>query len=83
MAYSFTVTALDAYGNVATGYRGTVHFSSSDPRAKLHGNYTFSQADAGVHVFHVTFQTTGTQTVTVSDTADPSLKGTSTGVKVV
>jgi hypothetical protein len=27
---SVTVTALDAYGNIATGYTGTVHFTSSD-----------------------------------------------------
>ena len=30
-----TVTAYDSYNNVATGYVGTVHFSSSDPRASL------------------------------------------------
>ena len=29
---TFTVTAYDAYGNVATGYTGTVHFTSSDAR---------------------------------------------------
>ncbi|MDW3553582.1 hypothetical protein NQ331_25700, partial [Escherichia coli] len=27
---SVTVTALDAFGNVATSYSGTVHFTSSD-----------------------------------------------------
>jgi RNA polymerase sigma-70 factor (ECF subfamily) len=30
-SFSFTVTALDAYGNVDTDYTGTVHFTSSDP----------------------------------------------------
>jgi hypothetical protein len=30
VAFSFTVTALDPYGNIATGYRGTVHFTKSD-----------------------------------------------------
>src|SRR5205823_3549799 len=29
--FNFTVTALDGNGNVATGYTGTVHFTSSDP----------------------------------------------------
>jgi hypothetical protein len=29
----FTVTAYDTYGNVATGYRGTVLFSSNDSQA--------------------------------------------------
>ena len=32
---TFTVTAYDAYGNVATGYTGTVQFTSSDSQAVL------------------------------------------------
>jgi len=44
-AGTFTVTAMDAYGNIATGYAGTVHFSSSDPLAKLPADYTFTAAD--------------------------------------
>ena len=32
-AHNVTVTAYDAYGNVATGYTGTVHFTSSDPQS--------------------------------------------------
>src|SRR5262249_10646130 len=35
LAGTFTVTAVDPYGNVATDYSGTVHFPSSDPRAVL------------------------------------------------
>ena len=31
-AFNFTVTAQDAFGNTATGYSGTVHFTSSDAR---------------------------------------------------
>src|SRR5439155_144577 len=34
-AHSFNVTALDPYENIATGYRGTVTFSSSDTHAML------------------------------------------------
>ena len=30
VAFNFTVTALDALGNTATGYSGTVHFTSTD-----------------------------------------------------
>jgi len=30
-----TVTAFDQYGNIATGYTGTVHFGSSDGQAVL------------------------------------------------
>jgi hypothetical protein len=74
-AFSVTVTAKDAYGNVATGYRGTVHFSSSDPQALLPADYLFSAADGGAHTFSVTFRTQGAQTVTAADTANGSLTG--------
>jgi hypothetical protein len=46
-----TVRALDQYGNVATGYLGTVHVASSDGAAVLPADYTFTAADAGVHKF--------------------------------
>jgi uncharacterized repeat protein (TIGR03803 family) len=51
VAFSITVTVLDAYGNVATGYTGTVHFSSSDTMASLPANYTFQPSDYGAHTF--------------------------------
>ena len=50
-AANFTVTAYDHFGNVATGYTGTVRFTSSDPHAVLPANYTFKSADAGIHTF--------------------------------
>ena len=50
-AFSVTLTVEDAYGNVVTGYVGTVHFSSSDSTATLPANYTFTAADAGVYTF--------------------------------
>jgi len=62
-----TVTAQDNFGNVATGYTGTVTFGSSDPAAGLPGNYTFSANNAGIHTFTVTFNTAGLQTFTVND----------------
>ena len=54
---TFVVTAYDPYGNVATGYTGTVHFTSSDPLAVLPANYTFTSTDAGQHIFSATFKT--------------------------
>ena len=60
MAHSVTVTAQDAFGNVATGYTGTVHFTSSDGQAVLPADYTFTAGDAGVHTFAVTLKTAGT-----------------------
>ena len=75
VAFSVTVTALDAYGNIATGYLGTIHFTSSDHRAVLPSDYSFVAADAGVHTFMVTLQSSGTQTLTATDTHTGSIKG--------
>src|SRR5262249_46019213 len=35
VAHNFTITGVDPYGNLATGYTGMVHFSSSDAQAVL------------------------------------------------
>jgi ELWxxDGT repeat protein len=76
VAFSVTVTALDPFGNTATGYAGTVHFTSSDSQPTLPADYPFTTADAGVHTFSgVILRTAGTQTITVTDTVNPSLSG--------
>jgi hypothetical protein len=64
---SFTVEAIDLYGNIATSYRGTVHFRSSDSAALLPDDYTFTAADNGKHSFIATFGTTGNLSLTVED----------------
>ncbi len=76
------VTAKDAFGNVATGYTGTVHLTSSDPRAVLEGNHTFTLADAGIYSFGVTFKTVGTQSITATDTTTATITGTQAGIVV-
>lgn len=78
--FSVTVTVEDAYGNVVTGYVGTIHFSSSDSSATLPKNYTFTTADAGVHTFTnvFIFQKKGKQTLTVVDLHNSSLTATDT-----
>ncbi len=81
-AGSFTVTALDRFGNTVTGYGGTVFFRSSDARAILPLNYTFVTGDQGVHSFAATLKTAGTQTITVKDTANHSITGSQTGIVV-
>jgi hypothetical protein len=77
-AFSLTLTVEDAYGNVVTGYTGTVHFSSSDGTATLPANYTFTAADAGVHTFtrKTILRTRGTQTLTATDTLNSGLSTT-------
>jgi alpha-tubulin suppressor-like RCC1 family protein len=83
-AHSVTVTAKDAYGNTATGYRGTIHFTSSDPAAVLPAIYTFTGGDAGVHKFPfaLTLKTAGTQWVRATDTFSATITGVQSGIVV-
>lgn len=81
-AHGFTVTALNADGTVNTGYTGTVHLTSTDPRAVLPADYTFTAADQGVHVFPVTLETAGTQAISVTATASSALVGSQSGIIV-
>jgi hypothetical protein len=78
-AFSLTVTVLDAYGNVATGYTGTVKFTDSVSGATLPSNYTFTATDDGVHTFTgLKLKTKGKQTLTVMDTLNSSILATLT-----
>jgi hypothetical protein len=81
-AHAFTVTALDAFGNTATGYTGTVHVSSSNPAATLPADATFGAADAGVHTFSATLVGAGTWSLTATDTTTSSITGTQAGIVV-
>jgi hypothetical protein len=81
-AHSITVKALDAYGNTATGYRGTVHLTSTDATANLPANYAFTATDAGIHTFSVTLKTAGTQSIQARDTVTASITGTETAITV-
>src|SRR5579859_3087775 len=77
-AFDIGVQVNDQFQNIATGYRGTVHFTSSDGRASLPADYTFTSGDAGRHVFRNAgiLLTQGTQTVTARDTGNNSVTGT-------
>ena len=76
---SFSVTAYDAEGNVATGYAGTVQFTSSDLAAVLPSPSTLI---AGVGTFSATFMTAGSQTITGTDSITSAIVGTSSAVSV-
>src|SRR5262249_1027998 len=77
-------------GDVALGYRGTVHFTSTDSKAGLPSNYTFTSTDSGIHsTFSVIYKTastqslTGTWSITVKDTNSAATGSDSgTGVTV-
>ena len=86
VAHNLTVTAYDPYGNIATGYTGTVAFTSGDSQAGLPANYTFTTGtgkDNGVHTFSVTLKTAGTQYLTATDTTTSSITGTQSGIVVL
>ncbi len=69
---TFTVTALDSFNNIAAGYTGTLHFTSSDSQAVLPGNNTLVN---GVGSFSETLKTAGEQTVTATDTSNNAITG--------
>jgi hypothetical protein len=84
--FNLRVTVTDRFGNVATGYVGTVHFTTTDLLAgqlgKMPADYTFTSADAGSHTFSVTLMTVGNQRITVTDIANPQINGTSKPIAV-
>src|SRR4029077_7060060 len=74
-----TVTALDAFGNTATGYTGKVHFTSSDSGSALPAD---SPLTAGVGTFNIALNPAGSQTITVTDNlfGVPTITGTSSSI---
>ncbi|RII26598.1 MAG: hypothetical protein CXR31_09270 [Geobacter sp.] len=85
--FTVTVTAKDAYGNIATGYTGSMFFLSTDSQADLPASYaspyTFIGADNGTHTFtNVTLKTAGSQNVNVHDTINSMLGGVSSNITV-
>src|SRR5262249_41292962 len=73
VARPITITARDLYGNLVTGYNGTVHVTSSDPAAVLPADTALVN---GVATVPVTLLTVGTQSITATDVADATLSGT-------
>ena len=79
---AITVQVKDSLGRPAFGYRGTIHFTSSDPSALLPSNYTFTGGDPGAHTFVVALPTVGSRSVTVTDTLTASLHGSQSAIVV-
>ncbi len=78
--FTIDVTAEDTFGNTATGYSGTVGFTSSDPLAVLPANATLK---SGMGKFSVTLKTAGGQTITATDTATSSIAGKSWPITII
>src|SRR5205085_787642 len=79
VSHAFTVTARDVYGNVATGYTGTVHFTSTDAQAALPADATPTN---GTGPFSLTLKPAGIQALTATDTGNAALTGTQGGITV-
>ena len=60
---TFSVTALDQFNNTATGYSGTVHFSSTDGQALLPLDKTLT---GGTGLFGISLRTAGNQSISAS-----------------
>ena len=72
--FNITVTALAASGQVATGYSGTVHFTSSSGQPIVPPSAMVAN---GTGTIPVTLNTQGPQSITATDAASPSITGTS------
>jgi predicted RNA methylase len=74
-AFNVTVTALTASNTTATGYTGTVHFTSTDAQAVLPADSTLTN---GTGMFAVTLKTAGAQMVIATDTVTATITGSAT-----
>ena len=83
-SFKLIISALDADGNIATGYRGTVRFTSTDTSSPaLPSNYTFTSDDAGVHFVNAgTLNGAGSQTITINDVDSGSISTATASVTV-
>jgi hypothetical protein len=77
-SFDLDLRIVDSNSGVIIPYTGIVHFTSSDSAAVLPADYTFTLADSGFHHFVTTLNTSGAQTVTVTDTKLPGFTGSST-----
>jgi hypothetical protein len=81
-AFGVTVRAIDAYGNNAYGYTGTIQLASSDAAATVPAPYSLGPSDAAQHTFEgAILRTIGTQTITATDSN--GLHATSPPITVV
>ena len=77
-AFLSRITAKDQFNNTVTGYLGTVQFTSTG-LSYLPPNCPLPN---GTGLFMTTLNTLGYQTITATDTSDPSISGTSNPIFV-
>jgi hypothetical protein len=71
--FSLGVAAYDSFGNLATGYTGTVEITRSDGGDPI--VYTFTAADSGQQAFSVTVSQSGLVSFFLRDQNDPNVNG--------
>jgi uncharacterized repeat protein (TIGR01451 family) len=78
--FNVTLTPQSSVDNsTLSSYANTAHFTGSDAQAAFPADYTFVPAtDAGTHVFQVTLNTTGSQTISATDTVASAVVGSLT-----
>ncbi len=72
-------TALDSFGNTATSYTGTVHFTSTDGQANLPANTVLT---SGTGNFAGILKTAGVQTIVATDTVNAGITASSNPITV-
>ena len=75
----FSVTAQDAFNNIATGYAGSVKFTSGDAQAALPLNKILT---SGAGFFAASLHTAGNQTISATDAASAAITGISNNISV-
>ena len=78
--FTFTVTAHDAFNNIAIGYTGTVHFTTTDSVATSPVDATLTN---GVGTFGMTLLSQGAQSISATDNITSSITGITAPIAVV
>jgi hypothetical protein len=71
--FGLSVALHDPFGNLATGYSGTMRLTTSDARAPASGDVTYAPADNGSHVFSAVLITAGPQMLSATDIANSAI----------
>jgi hypothetical protein len=81
VSFAVTVTARDAFGNIATGYTGTVALTSTAPDV-MPTDHTFIPGDAGTFAFTVAIAAPASVSFTATDTVTASITGASGAITI-
>ena len=76
---SVTVTAKDSYGNLASNYTGTVALTSGDAQFVPPASAGLTNSTG---TFNVTLKSSGTQSITATDTVSSSITGAQSGISI-